>query len=388
MCSAGDERPPERPGDSDGQEPEEPSQDAPEGDAPEERRAARGGAARAAPSSPRPERAEEAPSSPSTPSTARAARSGARWRRSRPRRPTRRRSPGTAPTTRSTSRAPGCATAFASPTWPGSASSARGGGLRDRLGRGDGEKRRWLRWVLIGVCGWLLLSFIAFAVSAQIQKGKLDDSAKEALEGGPDLLGRAEHPHPRRRPSRRPPGQRHGHRGPGAAARGHDHGPARLADLVPQALDPPRHLRRDPGLRLAEDQRLARLQHEQPRRQPRLDDPNRRELPRDRHQPHRDHRLRRLRGLHQHPGRDRGGRPGQQERVAKCEQAAWWSAATSTGARTRAASRSSCRPGSTPWRATRRWPSPGSARTSATPPRTTPTAPPASRSSSTGSRAG
>jgi LCP family protein required for cell wall assembly len=65
--------------------------------------------------------------------------------------------------------------------------SGGGGSLRDRLSGGGGG-RRWLRWVLIAVFGWLLLSFITFAVSAQIQKGKLDDSAKEALAGGPDLL--------------------------------------------------------------------------------------------------------------------------------------------------------------------------------------------------------
>jgi LCP family protein required for cell wall assembly len=63
-----------------------------------------------------------------------------------------------------------------------------GGGLRDRLRGGGGGGRRWLRWVLIGVGAWFLLSFITFAISAQNQKGKLDDSAKEALAGGPDLL--------------------------------------------------------------------------------------------------------------------------------------------------------------------------------------------------------
>jgi len=36
--------------------------------------------------------------------------------------------------------------------------------------------------------GWLLLSFITFAISAQIQKGKLPQSAKDALEGGPGVL--------------------------------------------------------------------------------------------------------------------------------------------------------------------------------------------------------
>ncbi len=64
---------------------------------------------------------------------------------------------------------------------------AGGGGLRDRLS-GAGGGRKWLRWVLVGIAAWLLLSFVAFAISAQNQKGKLDDSAKDALQGGPDLL--------------------------------------------------------------------------------------------------------------------------------------------------------------------------------------------------------
>jgi len=62
-----------------------------------------------------------------------------------------------------------------------------GGGLRDRLS-GAGGGRKWLRWVLIGIAAWLLISFLAFAISAQNQKGKLDDAAKDALQGGPDLL--------------------------------------------------------------------------------------------------------------------------------------------------------------------------------------------------------
>jgi LCP family protein required for cell wall assembly len=62
------------------------------------------------------------------------------------------------------------------------------GGWRGRLRRLVGGKRPWLRWVLIVVVGWLLLSFISFAISAQIQKGKLPQSAKDALKGGPDVL--------------------------------------------------------------------------------------------------------------------------------------------------------------------------------------------------------
>jgi LCP family protein required for cell wall assembly len=63
-----------------------------------------------------------------------------------------------------------------------------GGGLRGRLARLTGGKRPWLRWVLIIAAAWFLLSFITFAISAQIQKGKLPKSAKAALKGGPDVL--------------------------------------------------------------------------------------------------------------------------------------------------------------------------------------------------------
>jgi len=62
------------------------------------------------------------------------------------------------------------------------------GGWRGLLKRLVGGKRPWLRWVLIVAVGWLLLSFISFGISAQIQKGKLPQSAKEALKGGPDVL--------------------------------------------------------------------------------------------------------------------------------------------------------------------------------------------------------
>src|SRR3954451_19866426 len=66
--------------------------------------------------------------------------------------------------------------------------SGGGGGIRGFFGRLSGGKRPWLRWILIFAVGWLLLSFITFAISAQIQKGKLPQSAKDALKGGPAVL--------------------------------------------------------------------------------------------------------------------------------------------------------------------------------------------------------
>ncbi len=76
-------------------------------------------------------------------------------------------------------------------------------GLREKLPGGDKKpkkpsgpkmpkqpregKRRWVRWVLLGIFGWILLSFVAFAISAQIQKGKLADGAADALDGNPFL---------------------------------------------------------------------------------------------------------------------------------------------------------------------------------------------------------
>ena len=77
---------------------------------------------------------------------------------------------------------------FRKPSLEGLRTSTAEGGWRGRLGRLVGGKRPWLRWVLIVAAGWLLLSFISFAISAQIQKGKLPQSAKDALKGGPGVL--------------------------------------------------------------------------------------------------------------------------------------------------------------------------------------------------------
>ncbi|MQA76225.1 MAG: hypothetical protein GEU88_18150, partial [Solirubrobacterales bacterium] len=73
------------------------------------------------------------------------------------------------------------------------------GKLRERLQRRDaggppGEAderplwRRALKWAGIFVIAWILLSLITFAISAQIQAGKLADGVDKTLDGGPLLL--------------------------------------------------------------------------------------------------------------------------------------------------------------------------------------------------------
>ena len=73
--------------------------------------------------------------------------------------------------------------------------------LTGRLKRGgDGEsgppkpptERPWwrtgLKWFGIFVVGWILLSLLAFAISAQIQKSKLADGVDKTLHGNPFML--------------------------------------------------------------------------------------------------------------------------------------------------------------------------------------------------------
>lgn len=74
-------------------------------------------------------------------------------------------------------------------------------GLRGKLG-GGGEQppkslsapgdgppwRRVLKWVGILALGWIMLSFLAFAISAQIQKSKLADGIGKTLDGNPFML--------------------------------------------------------------------------------------------------------------------------------------------------------------------------------------------------------
>jgi LCP family protein required for cell wall assembly len=69
--------------------------------------------------------------------------------------------------------------------------------LRDRVKR-PGERpakaprvsgrKPWWRWIVIAIVVWLLISMLAFAISAQIQQSKLDDGAKDVLEASIPLM--------------------------------------------------------------------------------------------------------------------------------------------------------------------------------------------------------
>jgi LCP family protein required for cell wall assembly len=52
--------------------------------------------------------------------------------------------------------------------------------------------RRVLKWVALAALGWILISFLAFAVSAQLQSFKLSGEAGNALHGNPFLLPSAQ----------------------------------------------------------------------------------------------------------------------------------------------------------------------------------------------------
>ena len=60
-----------------------------------------------------------------------------------------------------------------------------------------GRRRRWnsrrvLKWVGLAALGWILLSLLAFGVSAQLQSFKLSGEARDALHGNPLLLPSAQ----------------------------------------------------------------------------------------------------------------------------------------------------------------------------------------------------
>lgn len=59
----------------------------------------------------------------------------------------------------------------------------RGGAERGRI-----TARRVIRWIVLAIVFWLLLSVVLFIVSAQIETGNLPVSASDALTGGPNML--------------------------------------------------------------------------------------------------------------------------------------------------------------------------------------------------------
>jgi LCP family protein required for cell wall assembly len=59
-------------------------------------------------------------------------------------------------------------------------------------GRGGFSGRKVAKWVAIAVFGWIVISFLAFAVSAQLQSFKLAGEAKGALHGNPFVLPSAQ----------------------------------------------------------------------------------------------------------------------------------------------------------------------------------------------------
>jgi LCP family protein required for cell wall assembly len=63
---------------------------------------------------------------------------------------------------------------------------------RPSIPRPGSRGKQALKWLAIAAGGWILLSFLAFAVSAQIQSFKLSGEAKEALHGNPLLLPSAQ----------------------------------------------------------------------------------------------------------------------------------------------------------------------------------------------------
>ena len=59
---------------------------------------------------------------------------------------------------------------------------------RPRRKRAPFDVMRVVKWLAIAVLGWILISLLAFAVSAQLQSFKLSGEAKDALHGNPFLL--------------------------------------------------------------------------------------------------------------------------------------------------------------------------------------------------------
>ena len=68
----------------------------------------------------------------------------------------------------------------------------RGSDRRRGKPRSGVTPRRVFKWIGLAALGWILLSLVAFGVSAQIQSFKLSGEAKDALHGNPFLLPSAQ----------------------------------------------------------------------------------------------------------------------------------------------------------------------------------------------------
>jgi LCP family protein required for cell wall assembly len=89
---------------------------------------------------------------------------------------------------------PGLLSRLPTPDLSGLRDKLPGGGEREpsepkmpKPPREPGAWKRWLKWIGVGVAVWILISLVAFAVSAQIQKSKLANGAADALDGNPFL---------------------------------------------------------------------------------------------------------------------------------------------------------------------------------------------------------
>ena len=74
---------------------------------------------------------------------------------------------------------------------PGPSGPGRGRrepGRKRRLFRGPWSWRRVLKYVVVAILSWLLLSLVLFLISAQIETGNLPSSASDALSSGPNML--------------------------------------------------------------------------------------------------------------------------------------------------------------------------------------------------------
>jgi LCP family protein required for cell wall assembly len=61
-------------------------------------------------------------------------------------------------------------------------------GEKQRPFRGPWTWRRVIKYVLVAIASWVLLSLVLFIISAQIETGNLPSSASDALTSGPNML--------------------------------------------------------------------------------------------------------------------------------------------------------------------------------------------------------